>query len=541
MSPPLRLALVTDIHHGKTSFTKKGPEALGLLEEFVAFANRERPDYVVDLGDRITDIDPATDRALTADVAAVFAGLTSPRHHILGNHDLAFMSESDNAELLGHAMGHHSVDVQGYHLVFWQMDTRLSLEGGFTPRQADLDWLRADLADTTLPAVIFSHVPLDGGSMRGNYWFQNNARFGGLPHTDEIQETIQGAGNVVLCVAGHVHWNNVNIIDGIPHLSLQSLSESYTTEGEATGAWAWIELDEEIRWRTHGRDPIQLAVPKRSHNAHWIEPLPPFEVLRSRRLATRGLDGVRGLLLDMDGVLYRGHEPVPGAAEAMRRLRDAGLDLMAVTNNARARAGDYADKLAGLGIELPAARIVTSGEATARHLAGLTPGAGVFVAGSAALREELLAAGLTESDHPDYVVAGIDLAMPLSRLAEATRHLLRGARLVASNPDRLLPVADGFEPECGPVVAFLEAASGQTALVAGKPHRPIFDLALDRLGLPRDTVVMVGDTVDTDIAGAVGSGLRSALVASGNSAPATAFEPTVRVADLAELARLLLD
>lgn len=542
MSPPLRLALVTDIHHGKPSFTKKGPEALGLLEQFVAFANRERPDYVIDLGDRITDVDRATDRDLTAEVAEVFAKLEVPRRHILGNHDVAFMEIADNEAMLGHAMAHASVDVGDYHLVFWQMDTRLTLDGGFTPDADDLAWLRQDLAASSLPAVIFSHVPLDGGSMRGNYWFQNNARFGGLPHTDEIQEIVQGAGNVVLCVAGHVHWNNVNIIDGIPHLSLQSLSESYTTEGQATGAWAWIELDEEIRWRTHGRDPIQLAVPKRSHNAHWVEPLPSFEVLRSRKLAARGLDGIRGLLLDMDGVLYRGAQPVPGAAEAVTRLQQAGIAIMAVTNNARARSADYAERLAAMGVELPAERILTAGQALARHLQSETPGAGIFVAGSDALRTELLEAGLRESERPVYVVAGYDPALTLADLAEAAAHLNRGARLVASNPDRRIPGTDGPEPECGAVVAYLEAASGQTATVAGKPHPAIFHLALERLGLPRDSVMMVGDTPDTDIVGAVNAGLRSALVASGNADDgSSAYEPTVRVEDLADLARRLLD
>lgn len=544
MNPPLRLALVTDIHHGKPSFTKKGPEALGLLQEFVAFANRERPDYVVDLGDRITDVDRATDRDLTAEVASVFAGLEAPRHHILGNHDVAFMEIADNEELLGHAMSHASVDAGGYHLVFWQMDTRLNLEGGFTPDAGDLDWLRQDLAASTLPAVIFSHVPLDGGSMRGNYWFQNNARFGGLPHTDDIQEIIQGAGNVVLCVAGHVHWNNVNIIDGIPHLSLQSLSESYTTEGEATGAWAWIELDEEIRWRTHGRDPIQLAVPKRSHNAHWVAPLPPFEVLRSRKLASRGLDGIQGLLLDMDGVLYRGANPLPGAAAAVTELQQAGISIMAVTNNARARSADYAQRLAAMGIELPAERILTAGQAVARHLLTEAPGASIFVTGSAALRNELLQAGLRESDRPDYVVAGYDPELTLSDLADATAHLLRGARLIASNPDRRIPGSRGPEPECGAVIAYLEAAGGQPATVVGKPHRALFDLALERLGLPRDAVMMVGDTVATDIAGAVNAGLRSALVASGNDNDGdrdARYEATVEVDDLADLARRLLD
>ena len=97
------------------------------------------------------------------------------------------------------------------------------------------------------------------------------------------------------------------------------------------------------------------------------------------------------------------------------------------------------------------------------------------------------------------------------------------------------------EPESGAVVAFLEAASGQTATVVGKPSRDIFELALERLGLPRDEVMMVGDSIDTDIAGAIGVNLRSALVASGNPAMTEQhYEPSLKVADLAELAQRLL-
>ena len=243
----------------------------------------------------------------------------------------------------------------------------------------------------------------------------------------------------------------------------------------------------------------------------------------------------------MDGVLYRGDVVIPGAADAMRRLRQSGLKIVALTNNARAHAADYERKLSGLDIVLPASDILTAGAVTGRWLAEQHGAPSVFVAGSEALRQALLAAGCRESDAPDFVVAGIDLAMPLSRLAEAARHLHRGARLVASNPDRRLPVPGGFEPESGAVVAFLEAASGQTATVIGKPNRPIFDYALERLELPRESVLVVGDTVDTDIAGAAGANLRSAHVASGNPfPPACDFEPTVKVADLAELADLLL-
>ncbi|MDP6875305.1 MAG: HAD-IA family hydrolase, partial [Alphaproteobacteria bacterium] len=126
-------------------------------------------------------------------------------------------------------------------------------------------------------------------------------------------------------------------------------------------------------------------------------------------------------------------------------------------------------------------------------------------------------------------------------LAEAVRHLDAGARLIASNPDRRVPGAQGFEPEAGAVQAFLEAASGQTAYVAGKPNSAIFALALQRLGLAADTVAVVGDSADTDIAGATAAGLRSIQVGSGNPVdPGSPHQPTAHMTDLAALARDLL-
>ena len=537
----LKLAIVTDIHNGPNQKTKMGSAALPLLAEFSAFCQTYQPHFIAELGDRISDVDASADADQLGEVAAHFTDLPSPHHHILGNHDQVHLSIADNARILGQSMDHHSVDVAGRHLVFWQMDTKLHRPQGFAPNIADMAWLRADLAATNLPAIIFSHVPLDGGALHSNYYFDSNQQFGGLPHAREIQALIRQAGNVILCVAGHVHWNNVSLIDGVPYLTIQSLCESFTTEGEAAGAWATIEVDHEIRWQTHGRDTISLAVPVRNQNAHWREPLPPFEELVQQQQISKGLEGITGLILDMDGVLYRGEAPIPGAADAMAALQAGGIKLVALTNNARASADQYSAKLAAQGIALSPDRIITAGWATAHYLSAQRTAPTVFIAGSAVLAQELAAVGAVVSTQPEFVVAGIDLDMPLSTLATAVGHLHNGARLIATNPDNMLPVADGVEPEAGAVVAFLEAASGQTAFSVGKPNKLIFDHALVRLGLGRENVAMVGDTAETDIAGATGAGLRSIQVASGNPAdPANRHQPTLHVADLSALADQLL-
>lgn len=252
------------------------------------------------------------------------------------------------------------------------------------------------------------------------------------------------------------------------------------------------------------------------------------------------LGGVEALLLDLDGVLYRSGEPLPQAAEFMAYLRSSGRRFMAVTNNARATPGCYERKLAGMGIELPAERIITAGTALAEYLRRQEPRPNVHVVGSAVLRQTLREAGIEENEQPDCVIIGIDPAVTVEQLSCATRRILAGARTLATNADRLIPTEDGYEPECGAVVAFVEYATQRPITVIGKPNPFIFRLALERLGADLACTLMVGDTVDTDIAGAKAAGLRSVLLETGSPIPPEhPAQPTLRLAGLAELIREL--
>ncbi|MEL0020715.1 MAG: hypothetical protein VW709_12645, partial [Rickettsiales bacterium] len=116
-------------------------------------------DLVIDLGDRISDRNPEADRQLTADVAGAFQRVGVPRRHLLGNHDLEFMTAAEGEALLGVSLASESMDIKGYHLVFWQADAQIDAREGFRLPKADLDWLAADLAATALPAIVFTHVP----------------------------------------------------------------------------------------------------------------------------------------------------------------------------------------------------------------------------------------------------------------------------------------------------------------------------------------------------------------------------------------------
>ncbi len=253
--------------------------------------------------------------------------------------------------------------------------------------------------------------------------------------------------------------------------------------------------------------------------------------------AGAALADVEALLLDLDGVVYRGANLLPGAREFFEYLRVTGLPFVALTNHSGRRAPEYAAKLADLGVDVAAERIVTSGWATARYLAWSHPGAGVYVVGSPALEQELLAEGCRVAARPQFVVTGFMAKIQHDRLLHATEHLLRGARLIATNPDPLLPVADGFIPECGPLTAFLECAGNCRATVVGKPNPWIVDLAIERLGVPRDRCLIVGDTLATDIAAGTAAGIRTALMLTGNTAsPPEGFDGFV-AADLHALRR----
>ena len=139
----MKLAFVTDIHNGKASLTKRGADALPLLEHFVDRMVTVAPAAVFDLGDRITDVDRDSDRATLAQLVGVFGQLQVPRYHLLGNHDCAYMSATDNTELLGQPFAHSSFDLDGWHIVLWQANSHIQWPDGLTASASDLQWLQA--------------------------------------------------------------------------------------------------------------------------------------------------------------------------------------------------------------------------------------------------------------------------------------------------------------------------------------------------------------------------------------------------------------
>ncbi|MDR7418922.1 MAG: HAD-IIA family hydrolase [Armatimonadota bacterium] len=548
---PLRLAVIADIHHGAFSEAKDGPAALPLLDEAVAEINTLRPALVVDLGDRINESSPGEDAVRFREVAERFRRLQMPWVYLPGNHDLVHLSLADCEALLGVRLRPHSLDLSGWHLVFWQIDCRQQ-PGGRTASQADLDWLEADLRSTDLPSVVFSHVPVDDASMVGNYYFAHGVPGGPFyRNSADVRAVLERTDRAVLVVSGHVHWNSVSTIDGIRYVTVQSLTETFTTHPHPAGAWAVLHLvDHGMRLDVHGRDAATFVLPFKHRGHHWLARTPrqaPAQgaAAGSESAAATGnpdaLAGVEAIILDLDGVVYSGSSLLPGVREFIGALRDSGRRVVAVTNHSGLNVSGYVEKLNRLGVDLAEDEVLTSGWATAQYLRRPDRQVRIFVLGSEGLRAELLAAGCVESDAPEFVVAGYDPGLTTARLTQAVRHVLAGARLIGTNADALLPTPDGPVPECGPVLAYLEAATGRRAEVIGKPGAFIVEQALVRLGAERGRVLIVGDTVETDVAAGVGAGIRTALVLTGNTKrpPTGDLQPTLTVPDLWTLRDLL--
>lgn len=285
---PVRLAVVADIHHGADTYTKRGSAALPLLETFVDRANGSGVDAVIDLGDRISDESVERDLELARDVAARFQALRVPRHHVSGNHDHGLLTPAQNEAILDAPTGTRAVTLGALRLAFWQPDVMLTDARGFHLAPGDLDALRALLAADDRPTLLVSHVPLSGHAQAGNYYFENN--YGHSTYASDlgdIRRALAEAPGPLVVLSGHVHWNSLNVLDGVPHLTLQSLIETFTT-GEPSNAVAWIAIeDDRLTLAVDGREPWRLTLPWHRTKPRWRSPLPCFSTRLAKPAVTK--------------------------------------------------------------------------------------------------------------------------------------------------------------------------------------------------------------------------------------------------------------
>jgi 4-nitrophenyl phosphatase len=231
------------------------------------------------------------------------------------------------------------------------------------------------------------------------------------------------------------------------------------------------------------------------------------------------LGQIRNLLVDMDGVLYRGQSALTGAAELIRFLQSSGLGYLLVTNNSTLTPAQFRARLAGMGMDVPEDHIFPSSVATASYLATQAPpGTRVFVVGEQALIQELEKRGFVMGGRESaYVVAGWDKYLTYDKLVTATLAIRDGATYIGTNPDKTYPLERDIVPGAGAIQAAITAATDVEPLVIGKPGTPALLQALAMLGgHPEDTAIL-GDRLDTDIVGGQRAGIHTILVLTGIS------------------------
>ncbi|MDD5462377.1 MAG: HAD-IIA family hydrolase [Methylococcales bacterium] len=270
---------------------------------------------------------------------------------------------------------------------------------------------------------------------------------------------------------------------------------------------------------------------------------------------------IRALIIDMDGVLWHGTQPLPGLTDFFQTLRERQIRFILATNNASLTPEEYVTKLAKMGVTVSQNQILTSGTATALFLSKrVNPTeTRVFVIGEDGATQPLVDLGFTltglyevNNDNngaskrgADIVVCGKDEGLTWHKLATATLNIRAGAEFIGTNPDTTLPTEHGITHGNGAILAALTAATGAIPTIIGKPEPIIYQQALALLGVERDETVAIGDRLETDILGAVRTGIRSILVLTGISTEEdlkeSDYQPTWIMPDIRALTQALQD
>lgn len=273
----------------------------------------------------------------------------------------------------------------------------------------------------------------------------------------------------------------------------------------------------------------------------------------------QSFDNLAGLIIDMDGVLWHGNNAIPGLVDFFSVLRIKSIPFILATNNASLTQSQYVEKLLSLGITISEDEILTSSMATASYLNKhqKIDKRRVFVIGEDGLRQPLIDNGFTltdlyQVDQPekgitgegaDLVVSGLDRQLTWDKLATATLHLNAGAGFYATNSDTSLPTELGVVMGNGGTLAALEAVTGVSPISIGKPGPILYQQALEKLGTSRESTIAIGDRLDTDILGAVNTGIRSIMVLTGisslNDINDVEYQPTWVMQDITEISAVL--
>lgn len=267
---------------------------------------------------------------------------------------------------------------------------------------------------------------------------------------------------------------------------------------------------------------------------------------------------INALIIDMDGVLWHGNNPLPGLNEFFCTLRKLQLPFILATNNASMTTQQYIKKLDSMGVTVNPTEILTSGMATAHYLAQQFDATStrVFVIGESGAKQPLEEQGFiltglyNVKDHDsttgaDIVVCGLDKALSWEKLATATLNISAGAHFFGTNGDTTLPTERGFAPGNGATLAALEAATGVKPTLIGKPEPIMYRHAMAILGTDPAQTIAIGDRLNTDILGAVRAGIRSLMVLTGisneNDLKTIDYQPTWIMQDIRDITKALIN
>jgi len=225
-----------------------------------------------------------------------------------------------------------------------------------------------------------------------------------------------------------------------------------------------------------------------------------------------------GFIIDMDGVIYHGNLLLPGVTEFLAWLENSGKKYLFLTNSPERTPKELHEKLKRLGINVGEDHFYTSALATASFLANQKPNGSAYIIGDAGLIHAMYSVGYTVNNvNPDYVVVGDTHGYNFEKIELAVNLVLRGAKLIGTNPDVSGPVETGITPSTKALIAPIEIASGKTAYYVGKPNPLMMRIALRRLGVKREDAIVIGDRMDTDVLCGLESEIDTLLVLSGIS------------------------
>ncbi|HLF28496.1 MAG TPA: HAD-IIA family hydrolase [Anaerolineae bacterium] len=255
------------------------------------------------------------------------------------------------------------------------------------------------------------------------------------------------------------------------------------------------------------------------------------------------LASLQALIIDMDGVLWRGSEPLPGIPEFFAFLRERDIRFVLATNNSSRTEAQYAGRLAAYGAPVALDEIVTSASATADYLTSILPaGSRVYAIGLEGVRQALSERGFTLAEEDAAaVVVGIDWHTTYAQLKRAALLIRAGAIFVGTNPDATFPAPEGIIPGNGALLAAIETATSVKPIVIGKPEPLLYQQALRRLNTPLERTAALGDRLETDILGGIRAGLKTILVMGGVTTraqlAASAYQPDWVFEDIIDVVR----